>query len=530
MADQLLFILKVALVNFIGGLIYGFHIGFVPIYLYYNDVNTNCTKMTSEAACTHLSFVTCRWAPPHGNASLSMECQFPEPLPCDLLNYDQCSNIDYCYNDYDLDRCLHKVGWDPTQTGVFAGAMLLGAMIGSFFVVYLMTKFGRRKSLMVAGIVGVIGSVLVSVGRAVDVYVVVIAGRVICGATCGIGCVVAPAYVNEMSPEQFKSRLGCVFQVAVTFGICVAAATGLAICPFSFDSELNMEVRFHIFVNIATLLAVACLAIGYLVPESTAWLELVPTDIIASDTTHESSQFTWISLWFQLLSATVLSAAIQLTGICAIMNYAPRIMKVTGFHPLVGNFLVMLWNWISSIASIPISNTSSSNKKEDLSATLKGQNVNRLRSMFIVATTIVGASCLACGITVFPSLVRQETLKIVLVGLSIFVFIGAHMIGMGPPYYVLAQEVFPQSFRGKGASFTMVAQFIFNILVNVGFPIAQETFSGGEDGNQDKGLAICFFIFGGIGLSTVVFNMKFLQPWKEPQDESPTSEIELNEL
>jgi len=43
--------------------------------------------------------------------------------------------------------------------------------------------------------------------------------------------------------------------------------------------------------------------------------------------------------------------------------------------------------------------------------------------------------------------------------------------------------------------------------------VAVEGLSGGPGGNQDKGMAIVFVVFGGIGLVGMFFLFKFLHPW-----------------
>lgn len=496
-----MFIFKIAFVNFVGGMIFGYNVGMVPIYLNYNDVSTNCTKMTAENSCNSLSFVTCDWTV-HNSSS---ECLFPDVVHCTTLTHDECKKYDFCYFDHSCGECLHNVGWDPTKTGVFAGAMIVGAMFGSFLCGPLMTKVGRCRALLIAGVIGTIGSILVSVGRASNVFALIIIARLIVGVTCGMATVVSPAYVNEMAPEALKTRLGCVFQIAVTFGIVFAAAFGYALAPNSYDHPLHMETRYHFFLNISTLVSLLCVVAALWVPESTKWLELATggeKDDIQMPLV-DTTEHTWSSMWFQLIVAVVLSAAMQLTGINAIMNYAPKITKAAGFPPLLGNFIVMLWNFVTTLASIPISKKFS------------------FRQMYLIATFVASIACLFCGIPVLPGVLNDETVKHIMVGIGILLFIAAFEIGMGPPFYVLAQEVFPRTFRSKGASFTLATQFIFNIVINVCFPICQQAFSGGPDGNQDKGLAILFMFFGGTGLAAAVFLTKFLRP----VDEQGYSEI-----
>ncbi|KEG13045.1 putative hexose transporter [Trypanosoma grayi] len=56
----------------------------------------------------------------------------------------------------------------------------------------------------------------------------------------------------------------------------------------------------------------------------------------------------------RLVMGVVTAGTLQLTGINAVMNYAPTIMSSLGMEALVGNFVVMFWNFVTSLVAIPL--------------------------------------------------------------------------------------------------------------------------------------------------------------------------------
>jgi MFS family permease len=232
-------------------------------------------------------------------------------------------------------------------------------------------------------------------------------------------------------------------------------------------------------------------------PESTAWKGGVENQVFLQNGSEYT--WTWNEVRTPLIVAVVLSFAQQMTGINAIMNYAPRITKAAGLKPLLGNFLVMLWNCITSTASVPLS------KRFDR------------RPSFLAGVALCLFACFLTGIPTFPGLC-SDTVKHVLASLGIGIFILAFEIGMGPMFFMLATEMFPPAFRNTGCSFTNTVNLIFNLVINFGFPVAVEALAGGPSGNQDLGLAWVFVFFGGVGLVSVIFLYKFLRPWKEQDD------------
>ncbi|KAF8290848.1 hexose transporter [Trypanosoma cruzi] len=95
-----------------------------------------------------------------------------------------------------------------------------------------------------------------------------------------------------------------------------------------------------------------------------------------------------------------------------------------GMVPLVGNFVVMAWNFVTTLVSIPLA------------------RVLTMRQLFLGASLVASVSCLLlCGVPVYPG-VADKNVKNGVAITGIAVFIAAFEIGLGPCFFVLAQELF----------------------------------------------------------------------------------------
>lgn len=490
-------VLKIAMINLVGGGIFGLGIGFVPIHTTFMEISQNCTLYESPSACATVSGTNCHWG--MSSTSNQSECLFNDPIDCrSKTDSGSCSGVSYCVWTYDDKLCVHSAGYTAAESGVFSGAMIVGGLLGSLAIGHIVNRIGRKKCMIFIGLLSVVSSVLVHVSSATFTYGLLIAARLLFGIAMGALCCVGPMYVEEMVPDDYRKPVGVLFQVFCTFGIMLAALIGLLLNPTDFTVNVNMPARFQGFDSVVTLYALLVLFAGLTMEESTKWVkdDASQENIqLMSNASTPKANITWGDMKLQLFVALALCVAQQMTGINAIMNYAPNITKSMNFKPLTGNFLVMAWNFVTTLVSIPIASRFS------------------MRQMFLTGTLIASLSCLCTGIPVYPDVTSDST-RSVLAGLGIAVFIAAFEIGMGPCFYVLAQILFPDSFRPRGSSFTMVTQFMFNILINILFPIAVEGLSGGAGMDQNKGMGITFMFFGVCGLSSWMILLKFMKPYE----------------
>ncbi len=233
--------------------------------------------------------------------------------------------------------------------GFTVAASLIGTVIGSIIAGWPAQKYGRRKVLMVIAIMYLISAT----GCALtSTWILFIIFRLIGGIAVGASSVVGPMYISEIAPAAVRGRLAGMFQLNIVTGILVAYLTNFAFLHIGEDSWRWM---LGIMVVPAGLFAILIRSI----PESPRWLILNNRDEEASRIfarTGEPDAATVINEEHALLHtpkadlkqapeeklfsgkfrkpilyAVLLAMFNQLSGINAILYYAPRIFEMAGF-------------------------------------------------------------------------------------------------------------------------------------------------------------------------------------------------------
>lgn len=504
--------IRVCIVQAIGGSLNGYSIGFVGVYSTLYGMSTNCASYRFESGCSTVPNANCKW---YTDASLTAGgyCGWAEGT-CSRLypnlaagGTDNDAATAACNNDknrcawsYSSGECQNLSGYSSSDNGIFAGSMIAGCLIGSIFAGPLATAIGAKISFLLVGIVGVVSSVMYHVSCAENEFWVLIVGRFAIGLFMGVIGVACPMYTDQNAHPKWKRSIGCMFQVFTTFGIFIAATMGLSLGQsvyFDRDKDQKLMARMQGICAVSTLLSIVMIGLGVYVTDSRAKFDGGDDeDAVELD----PNEYSYLEMLPRLGMGLVMAGTLQLTGINAVMNYAPTIMSSLGLAPLVGNFYVMVWNFVTTLISIPLA------------------YVFTMRQLFLFGSIFTSCMCMfLCGIPVYPGVSSRDAKDGVAIT-GIILYILGFEVCVGPCYYVLTQDMFPPSFRPRGASVTQVVQFIYNLIINVCYPIATERISGGRSGNQDKGQAIAFIFFGGLGFICFVIQVFFLHPWDEERD------------
>lgn len=508
-------VLKFAVVNLVCGGLLGVSTGFVAVHTTFVQISQNCTLYQSPLSCDAVgggSSTSCRWG--YSNVSASYKCLFDDGLTeCSSLDHsssDQCSRLSHCSWSYDDSLCRHVAGYSAVDSGIFCGATVVGGLVGSLAIGHVVNRFGRKRCMIFGGLAASFCSGLVHIADAKVMYSLLVAARFLLGVVVGALCCVGPMYVDEMVPSAYANPVGVLFQGFFTFAMMLAALQGYFLNPTDFTTDVNMPLRFQLLDALPTISSLLVMITGIFMTESTKWTNRSFQDIQTKDQgflvelSTETIQLlnskdsmapppTWWEMKGVLGVAFMMALAQQLTGCNAIFNYAPNITKSMNFAPLTGNVIVLAWNALTSLVSVPFASKCS------------------MRSMFLVGTLFASVAGFLTGIPLYPGVASEDTRsKFAIAGVSLFLL--AFEIGIGSTFFVLAQTLFPENFRAKGSSFTMVCMFLFNISLNVGFPIVVEAVSGGPSGNQNKGMSVTFLFFGCVGAASLCVLVKFLKP------------------
>ncbi len=286
----------------------------------------------------------------------------------------------------------------------------------------------------------------------------------------GISTVAAPLYIAEISPPQYRGRLTGMFQFNIVFGILIAFLSNWLLGGMG-DSAW----RWMLGVEAIPALVYFVLCFG--LPESPRWLIGTRGDrdagmsvlhlINADATEHEIRQMAdeiesasadrnserASGFWSKQLRTPILLAFLiaffnQLSGINAVLYFAPRIFEMTG-----------LGQQAALLQSIGIGIT-------NLLFTFVGLwLIDRLgrRTLLYIGSFGYIASLGLCA-WAFAS----ETFAIV--PACIFLFIAAHAVGQGAVIWVFISEIFPTDHRAAGQALGSFTHWVFAALLTLLFP------------------------------------------------------------
>ncbi|XP_061685345.1 solute carrier family 2 member 15b [Syngnathoides biaculeatus] len=103
----------------------------------------------------------------------------------------------------------------------------IGGMIGSLFVRKLVTKYGRKGTLVRSSVLVFVGGGLMGFSRALGEPSMVIIGRFIVGLHSGISISVVPMYLGEIAPKNLRGFLGLIPTLHICLGVFIAQVLGL---------------------------------------------------------------------------------------------------------------------------------------------------------------------------------------------------------------------------------------------------------------------------------------------------------------
>jgi len=367
--------------------------------------------------------------------------------------------------------------------GLAVAMALYGTIVGAAFGGIPADKHGRKPTLIWIGILFFVSAIGAAV--APDEYTFMLF-RFIGGLSIGASSVVAPVYISEIAPPAYRGRLVIAFQFNIVLGILIAYVSNYLLDGVGGDNDWRWMLG---VVAIPSLLfSLAMLA----TPESPRWLLLSRGDEAAArqvialtrpDTDQavqeirESATQTARSenVFARKFNTPVLLAVLfaffnQVSGINAVIYFAPRIFKMTG----LGEEAALL-----STAGIGIAN---------LLATILGwyliDRLGRRLLMYIgtagylISLGLIAYSFYAATLIDPANLdLQKETLSNV--PLYIFLFIAAHAIGQGSVIWVFISEIFPNNVRASGMALGSLTHWAFAAIIANVFPYFATTLGGG---------------------------------------------------
>lgn len=412
---------------------------------------------------------------------------------------------DFEYNDF-----LH---------GFTSSSALIGCIIGSGLSGLFASRFGRKRSLIFAGIcffLSAWGSMtpetfgLLPYGKPTWTLLVVFnLYRVLGGIGVGMASAICPMYIGEVAPSRIRGMLVSWNQFAIIFGQLVVYFVNFlilgshanpvydaagAIANMA-DAEWTITTGWRYMFGSEMVPAGLFALLICFVPETPRYLVMVGqdqkalsilshingsseaqtilNDIKATITTKTERLLTYG--WMCIFVGIMLSVFQQIVGINAVLYYAPRIFQDMGMQsPMVQTVIMGIVNISFTLVAV------FTVEKVGRKPLLIWGSIGMAIGAFGVALTFGNAS-----------------LSIVTM-LSIMVYSASFMFSWGPICWVLIAEIFPNTIRGAAVAIAVAFQWIFNFLVSSTFvPMFNMHLTAGDDFGH-------WFTYGFYGLMCVL--------------------------
>ena len=362
-------------------------------------------------------------------------------------------------------------GWSELQLGWGVSSLIVGAIVGSLISGILTDRFGRKGVLIVVALffaLSCIGSAMATTSFFFIFF------RIIGGLSVGAVSVLSPMYVAEVMPSKIRGTFVSVYQLAITFGILISYSINYLL----HDWDDNWRWMFATGAIPSVLFFIGL----FFIPESPRWLflkgerehafrilcRLLPEAEAERELTALSAgtekgikptmkDFSNTSVRKSLYVGFFLAVLIQITGINTVIDYAPKILLSSGVE--IGNALLQT----SLIGIVNFAFT--------FIAILLIDKVGR-KPLYLVGSIAMTVTLISLAATFYFELSSSFAL------ISLTLFIAAFASCIGPVFWTMIAEIFPNKVRGRAIAFASFTQWIFNFLVVLFFPHVLKNIGG----------------------------------------------------
>ncbi|MFW7269534.1 sugar porter family MFS transporter [Gluconacetobacter sp. Hr-1-5] len=377
---------------------------------------------------------------------------------------------------------------------IVTSAIIAGALVGCMGAAPLSDRCGRRRTVMVAAAIFIIGTLVAALADSTRMLTV---ARFVLGLAVGAASQIVPLYISELAPAHRRGRLVGLFQFAVVFGILVSYIAGY----------LLRHESWRIMFGLGIIPAVILLLGMAFLPNSPRWLAMrgdfdgartVLRRVRSSHHTAEQElqsiidahdrQAPWSELarpWIRpaLVAAVGVALLCQLSGINAVLYYAPTIFSGAGF----GEGSALLTSIAVGVAIIV--------------ATLFGNwAVEAIGRRALLLWFLPGASlCLLA----LAELFHMQAAGASHPWLMVAALLGYAVLNVGSlsvTIWIIGAEVFPLSVRGKGMGLVAAAHWAADLLISLTTLSMVQSFGAGGT----------FLLFGLVNALAFLFVLRFV--------------------
>ena len=394
------------------------------------------------------------------------------------------------------------LGLSSLGEGVVVSSLLFGAMFGALFGGRVADLLGRRRGLMVCGILFLIGALGSALAPGVGFMIV---ARVLLGLAVGSASVTVPLFLAELAPAERRGRMVTINELMIVSGQLLAFVVNSII-----DATIGGDHIWRWMLGVAAVPAVLLLLGISILPESPRWFALRgrydearevlersrPADeaareyeAIVSSVRMQSSGAARQALrlirenaWIRRLLVVGAGLAIiqQGSGVNTIVYYGTTILESSGLGASASIVATVALGVVAVIGCL-------------LGIYLLGK-FNR-RPLLIIGTSGVVGSHLVLALAF---LLPQSTAVSYLILAAMLLFMLFVQTFAGPLIWLMLSEIFPMAIRGFAMGVAIFLLWTVNTVISFVFPIMAESL----------GSTVTFLIFAVINVGSLIFAIR----------------------
>lgn len=386
-----------------------------------------------------------------------------------------------------------EIGWAMSNA-------LVGCLIGAALSGYVTDKFGRKKVMILTGLLFTISAVETSLSNTFSMFVW---ARILGGIGIGLASSVSPMYIAEIAPAKYRGGLVSINQLTIVIGILAAQLTNWMVAesmPADASSEYilnswNGQYGWRWMFGAEAFPAFIFFILAWFIPESPRWLVKQNRNNEANDVLQKIGGSNYATDELQSIKNTLknevdkvhiselwkpsllpilaigvgLAVFQQWCGINVIFNYAEEVFTSAGY-----TISEMLLNIVL---------TGTANLIFTLVAMKTVDNWGRKRLMLIGAGGL-SVIYLLLAFFYYTQMVGIHMLILVVAAISFYA------MSLAPVTWVIISEIFPNRIRGAAMSVSVFALWAASLILTYTFPLLNEGLGEGS-----KGTALTFGLY-----------------------------------
>jgi len=393
-----------------------------------------------------------------------------------------------------VDMIKGEFALSDSGLGTVAALLTIGCLIGALFTGNFTEKYGRKNVMITTAVLYIVSAIGCSIAGSSTILIIF---RLLSGLAVGATSVVGPMYISEISPAHNRGKLVSMNQFAITFGILVAYIADYFLIGLGENSWRYMLAVPAVFGTVYLFFLITSL------PESPRWLlsknkkneavavmkkiggqQLIDDELpemeknLLIEKSKEKIRFGEIfkgKTGKIVLIGTLVAAFQQITGINAVIMFAPDIFQSAGSAKVDSMMLSVIVGLVNFFMTI-------------IALWLVDKKGRKTLLLWGAAGMIVSLAYLCFEFA-------KPTQNGIGVLIALLVYISFFAASFAPVMWVIISEIYPARIKGVAMSFSTAVSWLCVFIAVYFAPVIQGTL----------GLNYLFGIFGIFSFLAFVF-------------------------